>query len=47
VNSEMQLEAVIERFGRCTWRSRSSELRDALGGRDRLSLEMHSEAEIE
>jgi len=46
VNSEMHLEAVIERIWRCTfeavikrvwrctWRPRSSELRDALGGRD-------------
>ena len=29
----------------CTWRLRSSELRDALGGRDRASLEMHLETE--
>jgi len=28
----------------CTWRLRSSELRDALGGCDRASLEMHLEA---
>ena len=46
MNSEMHLEAVIERIWRCTfeavikrvwrctWRPRSSELRDALGGRD-------------
>ena len=34
VNSEMQLEAVIERVCRCAWRLTSSELRDALGGRD-------------
>jgi len=46
VNSEMHLEAVIERVSRCTWRLRSSELRDALGGRDRASLEMHLEAMI-
>ena len=44
--------------GRCTWRTRSSEfgdalggrhrveLRDALGGRDGAGLEMHQEAEI-
>jgi len=31
---------------RCSWRRRSSELRDALGGRDRASLEMHLEAMI-
>ena len=29
---------------RCTWRRRSNELRDALGGRDCASLEMHLEA---
>ena len=28
----------------CTWRLRSSELRDALGGCDRASVEMHLEA---
>jgi len=39
VNSEMHLEAVIERVWRCTWRLRSSELRDAIGGCDRASLE--------
>jgi len=31
----------------CTWRSRSSKLRDALGGRDWGSLEMYLEARIE
>jgi len=41
------LEAMIELVWRCTWRPRSSELRDALGGRDRSSLEMHWEAVIE
>jgi hypothetical protein len=41
------LEAVIKLVWRCTWRPRSSELRDALGGRDRWSLEMHWEAAIE
>jgi hypothetical protein len=46
-NSEMHLEAVIERVWRYTWRPRSSELRAALGGRDRASLEIHLEAEIE
>jgi len=39
VNSEIHSEAVIERVWRCTWRPRSSELRE--------SLEMHLEAEIE
>jgi len=47
VNSEMRLEARIERVWRCIWRPRSSELRDALEGRDRASLEMHLEAVIE
>jgi len=47
VNSEIHSEAVIERVWRCIWRPRSSELRDALGGRDRSSLEMHWEAVIE
>ena len=41
------LEAVIELLWRCTWRPRSTELRDAIGGRDRSSLEMHWEAVIE
>jgi len=41
------LEAVIERVWRSTWRPRWSELRDALGGRDRARLNMHLEAEIE
>jgi len=41
------LEAVIDRVWRCTWRPRSSELRDAQGGRDRPSLEMHLKTEIE
>jgi hypothetical protein len=41
------LEAVIERIWRCTYSPRSSELRDALAGRDRASLEMHLEAVIE
>jgi len=35
------------KFWRCTWRARSSEPRDALGGRNRSSLEMHWEAVIE
>jgi len=46
VKSEIHLEAVIERVWRCTWRLRSSELRDALGGRDTASLGMHLEALI-
>jgi len=43
----MHSEAVIERVGRCTWRPRSNELRNALGGRDRASLEMQTETETE
>jgi len=43
----MHVEAVIERVWRCNWRPRSSELRDALGGRDRVSLEMQLKMEIE
>jgi len=42
----MHLEAVIERVWRRIWRPRSSNSRDALGGGDRVSLEMHLEAEI-
>jgi len=47
VNSEMHFEAVIERVWRCNWRSRLSELRDALGSCDRVSLEMHLAGEVE
>jgi len=47
VNSEMHLEAMIERVGICTWRLGLSELRDALGSRNRATLEMHWEAIIE
>jgi len=47
VTLEMHTETVIERVWRCTLRPRSSQLRDALGGRDRASLEMHLEAVIE
>jgi len=47
VNSEMHLEAVIERVWRCTGWPRWSELRDALGGRVRASLEMHWETKME
>jgi len=32
---------------RCTWRLRSNDLRNALGGRNRACLEMHLEAEVE
>ena len=47
VNSEIHSEAVIERVWRCNWRSRLSELRDALGAHDRASLEMYLEAKVE
>jgi len=42
---KIYLEAVIERVWRCTWILSSSKLRDALAGRDRASLEMHSVTE--
>jgi hypothetical protein len=57
--SQEHLQTLIERTWRCTWRPRSSEfgdslggrdrveLRDALGGCDRVGLVMHLEAEIE
>jgi hypothetical protein len=41
------LVAAIELLWRCIWTPRSSELRDGLGGRDRLSLEIDWEAMIE
>jgi len=47
VNSEIYPEAVMERVWRYTWGLRFGELRDALGGRDRASVEMHLETEIE
>jgi len=43
----MHWEAVIELGWRCIWRRRLSELRDALGGHDWASLEIHLEAVIE
>jgi len=39
--------AVIVSNTRCAWRWRLRELRDTLGGRDRVSWEMHFEAMIE
>jgi len=42
----MYLEAMIERVEICTWRLRSSERRDALGGQDQVNAEMHLEAVI-
>jgi len=43
----MHLEAGIERVWSSTWRPKWSELREALGGGDRASVEMNVEAEIE
>jgi len=43
----MHLQAKIESTQRCTWRPEASELRDTFRGRDRASLEMHLEADIE
>ena len=40
------LQAVLESNSRCARKWRLSELRDALGGRDRVSLEMHWQAEV-
>jgi len=42
---KMYFKATIERVWRCTWRMRSSELRDALGGEDQANLKMHLETE--
>jgi hypothetical protein len=47
VNPEIHFEAVIERVWRCNPRPRLSELGDALGSRDRVSLEMHLEDVVE
>ena len=44
VNSEIYLETLIDKVWGCTWKWRSSWLRDALGGCDWTSLEMHLEA---
>jgi len=41
---EIPFEAVIERVWRYTWRVRSSEFGDALGGHDRARLEQYLEA---
>jgi hypothetical protein len=45
--STIDMEGMIDLVWRCTWRQGPSELRDALGSRDRSSLEMHWEAVIE
>jgi len=42
----MHFEAMIKRGWRCNWRPRLSELRYALGGCDRASLDMHLQAMI-
>jgi hypothetical protein len=47
LNSEMNLEAGIDRVWGCTWRLGWSEFGDAVGGRDRASLEMYLEATID
>jgi hypothetical protein len=41
VHPEMHLEAKINRVWICIWRLRSSELRDALGSCNRVSVQMH------
>jgi len=46
-HDRVNFQAVIELVRRYTWRQRSSKFGDALGGRDRSSLEMHWEAEME
>ena len=47
VNIEIDSESLIERRLRCSWRSRSRDLRDAQSGHDRDSLEINLEAEID
>jgi len=44
---QVYMEAVIEQVWRCSWRPGSSELRDALRGRDRASIDMNWEATTE
>jgi len=46
LNSAMHLEAEIEGIWRCTWRPRSSEFGDALGGQDQVELRDALEAVI-
>jgi hypothetical protein len=43
----MYLEVMIEKVERCTWRPKSSELRDAHGGQEGVNSEIHSGAVIE
>jgi len=47
VNSEIYLEAVIQRYWRCTWRQKSRVFQNTLGGHDGVNLQMHSEIVIE
>ena len=46
MTSEIHFKAVIERLRRCNWRPRSTELRDASVGHDRVILDIHLDAEI-
>jgi len=46
VNLVMHPETVIEHVSRCTWRPESCEFGDTHGGRNRVNLEIHSEAVI-
>jgi len=47
MNSEMHWPAVIERVWRCTWRPRSSGLRDTLGSHNGAYWEIRLEAMID
>jgi len=47
VNTEIHYKGMMESVWGYTWRPRSSELRDALGGDEELKLEMQLEAMIE
>ena len=44
MNSRMHMGVGIERGSGCPCRPRLSTLRDVIGGRDRVSFEMHLEA---
>jgi hypothetical protein len=47
VNSDIHLEAVIERVWKCNWRPTLSKFRDSLGGHGGASFEMHLAAMTE
>jgi hypothetical protein len=47
MNLKIHFGAMIERFWRCNWRLKLSELKDALEGHDWASLEINWEAVIE